>query len=131
MGELEEISKVVTETINEVREISHNLRPYQLDRLGLSKAVQAAVRKIAASASFRIESDLANIDGLLNAESEIHFYRIVQECLNNIVKHSDAATARISIVNANGKLTVRIEDDGRGFDYRNMINDDDQPRASD
>lgn len=120
-GSLEEISQLVTQTINEVREISHNLRPYQLDRLGLSKAVQAVVKKVADSALLRIESELANIDGLFSAEGEIHFYRIVQESLNNILKHSDAATARIAIVNGGGRITIKIEDDGRGFDYRSTM----------
>jgi signal transduction histidine kinase len=128
-NELEEISQAVSQTINEVREISHNLRPYQLDRLGLSKAVQAVVKKVAGSASVRIESELASIDGLFSAEGEIHFYRIVQECLNNILKHSDAATARIVILNVGGRVTIKIEDDGRGFDYRNTMNDNEHRRG--
>ena len=127
--QLEEISDVVTQTISEVREISHNLRPYQLDRLGLSKAVQAAVKQVVASAAIRIESELANIDGLFPAEGEIHFYRIVQECLNNILKHSDAATALISIVKDGGWITVKIQDDGRGFDYRSTLNDPERSRG--
>jgi signal transduction histidine kinase len=122
-AELEEISQTVSQTIAEVREISHNLRPYQLDRLGLTKAVRATVKKIADSGSLRIESEIGDIDGLFSPEGEINFYRIVQESLNNILKHSAAATARIRIERANGRLTMRIEDDGRGFDSRRTAED--------
>lgn len=117
-AELEEISQTVSQTIAEVREISHNLRPYQLDRLGLTKAVRATLKKIADSGSLRIESEIGDIDGLFSPEGEINFYRIVQESLNNILKHSAAATARIRIERTDGRLTMRIEDDGRGFDSR-------------
>jgi len=115
-AELEEISQTVSQTIAEVREISHNLRPYQLDRLGLTKAVRATLKKIADSGSLRVESEIGDIDGVFSPEGEINFYRIVQESLNNILKHSAAATARIYIGCMAGWLTMRIEDDGRGFD---------------
>ena len=117
-AQLEEISEAVSQTIQEVREISHDLRPYQLDRLGLTKAVQAVVKKVADSGAVAIDSAIAPIDGLFPPEGEIHFYRVVQESLNNILKHSAAATARLSIERLDGKITMRIEDDGRGFDYR-------------
>ena len=119
--QLQEISQVVTQTIQEVREISHNLRPYQLDRLGLTKAMQSVVKKVTDSGSLRIESEVMNIDGIFTPESEINLYRIVQESLNNILKHSDAATARISIRQTDGRVIIGIEDDGRGFDYRRAI----------
>ncbi len=117
-GQLDDISITVSQTIEEVREISHNLRPYQLDRLGLTKAVQSMVNKVVESGSVMVDSSLTNIDGLFPPDAEIHFYRIVQESLNNIVKHSDAATARLSIEIQHRTLRMQIEDDGRGFDLR-------------
>ena len=122
-AQLGEISESVSQTIQEVREISHNLRPYQLDRLGLTKAVQAVVKKVADSGAVAIDSAIAPIDGLFPPEGEIQFYRVVQESLNNILKHSDAATARLSIERVDGKVTMKIEDDGRGFDYRATMSD--------
>jgi WD40 repeat protein/two-component sensor histidine kinase len=115
---LQEISQIVSHTIEEVRGISHNLRPYQLDRLGLTKALLAVVKGIADSGALLIETDVQAVDGLFNPEGEIHIYRVVQECLNNIVKHSDAAVARVFVQKSGEWLTMRIEDDGRGFDYR-------------
>jgi signal transduction histidine kinase len=128
-AQLREISQTVSQTIDEVREISHNLRPYQLDRLGLTKAVHSIVKKLAASGALRIECDLANVDGLFGPEGEINFYRIVQESLNNVLKHSDAAAARIVVGRANGKVTMHIEDDGKGFDHRKVVRDKEHPRG--
>ena len=121
--QLLEIEQTVTRTIAEVREISYNLRPYQLDRLGLTKAVQSVVDRISDSGFLEIESKLADVDGVFSPEQEINFYRIVQESLNNVIKHSDAARALISIQRAPGVLVMGIEDDGRGFDLRQTLND--------
>ena len=76
------------------------------------------VKGIADSGALLIETDVQAVDGLFNPEGEIHIYRVVQECLNNIVKHSDAAVARVFVQKSGEWLTMRIEDDGRGFDYR-------------
>lgn len=127
--QLQDISQTVSRTIEEVREISHNLRPYQLDRLGLTKAVQAMVKKVADSGSLTIQSAIADLDGLFPPEGEINFYRIVQECLNNIIKHSDAALAHIAISRDGGKVRMEIEDDGHGFDYHATMNDRGRPHG--
>lgn len=126
---LQEISQIVSQTIEEVRGISHNLRPYQIDRLGLTKALLAAVKGIADSGALRIETDVQTVDGLFTPEGEIHIYRVVQECLNNIVKHADAAVARVLVQNSAGWLTIQVEDDGRGFDYRQHSAGADQDRG--
>lgn len=128
-GQLQEIAQTVSQTIAEVREISYNLRPYQLDRLGLTKAVHSVVKRVSDSGFLKIESRLTNIDNLFQPENEINFYRIVQESLNNIIKHSDAAWAQISIRRNDGTLSMRIEDDGRGFTYRQTAVHEQLPRG--
>lgn len=126
---LEEISQSVSQSLHEVREIAYNLRPYQLDRLGLTKALESVVRKVADSGSLRIESQLTPIDGLFPPEGEINLFRIVQESFNNILKHSQAATVRFTIERMTGLIRIRIDDDGRGFDYRRTTGDDAQARG--
>ena len=69
------------------------------------------------------------MDRLLPPEGEINFYRIVQECLSNILKHSDAATARIAIGRFDGRITMTIEDDGRGFDSRRILGHPEAPHG--
>ncbi|MBL9167284.1 MAG: hypothetical protein JNN07_06050 [Verrucomicrobiales bacterium] len=127
--QLDEISQSVSQSLTEVREISHNLRPYQLDRLGLTKALESVVTKVADSGSLRVESQFADIDGLFSPEGEINIFRIVQESFNNILKHSEAATVSFSIARVANQVRIRIDDDGRGFDYRRATSNRDGARG--
>ncbi len=113
--QMEEIAEAATHSLSEVREIAHNLRPFQIDRLGLTKAIEGLVRKINSS-KIRVEAVLDDIDGLLSVEKEINLYRIIQECLNNIVKHSEASEADVKIKKTAKIIKVEIEDNGKGFD---------------
>jgi signal transduction histidine kinase len=61
-----------------------------LDRLGLTKAIEGIVRSVSAASGVRFSSELDNIDNVFEEELRINFYRVVQECLNNVVKHSGA-----------------------------------------
>jgi signal transduction histidine kinase/ligand-binding sensor domain-containing protein len=111
----DEISAEASLALEEVREISYDLRPYQLDRLGLTKAIEAVASRAVAASEIDLSSGIDNIDDLLPKESEIHFYRVAQECLSNMVKHSQASIASI-IIRRDGKwLRFRVEDDGIGF----------------
>jgi signal transduction histidine kinase/streptogramin lyase len=112
---IEEISSEAGLAIAETREISYNLRPFQLDRLGLTKAVEALVRTASAASQTHFTTELETIDDALPEESRISFYPIVQECLNNIVKHSGASEAKVSIGRAGGQVVMSISDNGRGF----------------
>ena len=112
---VEEISAEVKLAIQETREISYNLRPFQLDRLGLSKAIEAMIRTVAKSAGINISTKLDDIDDLFPEELRINFYRIVQEGLNNIVKHSEASQVNVSIQRTSERMVLTIQDDGRGF----------------
>jgi signal transduction histidine kinase len=97
LGQIEEISAEASHALGEVKEISYNLRPYQLDRIGLTKALEALARTAAASSSVAFTADIDDIDRFFPQESEINFYRIVQEGVNNIVKHSQASRASVRI----------------------------------
>lgn len=113
---LDEISSVASEAIQNVREISYNLRPYQLDRMGLTRALQSITTRIAQSSAIVFSIDVQNIDGLLPRELEIHLYRIVQEAANNIIKHSGATEACFTVARTQDAITVDISDKGKGFD---------------
>ena len=94
---LEEINNEVSLAIDETRTISYNLRPFQLDRLGLSKAIEALIRSISGATDIRFTTSIAAIDDSFPEEQRINFYRIVQEAANNIVKHSGASEAEIRV----------------------------------
>lgn len=114
--QLNEISATASQAIDEVREIAHNLRPYQLDRLGLTKALVSLLKKASASSGIRFSAEIDSIDNLFSKEAEINLYRVVQESVNNILKHSHATEARLSVVKDGRGVIVTIRDNGRGFD---------------
>jgi signal transduction histidine kinase len=113
--QLNEISTSVSQTLDEVRQIAANLHPYQIDRLGLTKAVEAMIRKVAAAAGIKFSTEIENIDGLFDAPAQINLYRIVQESLNNIVKHAAASEATVAIKRDEQRVAVTIRDNGKGF----------------
>lgn len=113
--QLDGISDTASHAIDEVREISYNLRPYQLDDLGLTRAIESILKKIEDAAEVKVFSVIDSIDRLFSPEAEIHLYRIVQESFNNIAKHARASSARIRIERNGHRVEITIQDDGRGF----------------
>jgi signal transduction histidine kinase len=113
---LDEISQVASVAIEEVRQITHNLRPYQLDRLGLTQTIRTTIKQVSENNAIIFASHVDEIDGIFDKESEIHVYRIVQESINNIIKHSGATEATVVIKQHAGAVSISIRDNGRGFD---------------
>ncbi|MGH9762373.1 MAG: ATP-binding protein [Blastocatellia bacterium] len=113
--QLEEIAGGATQAIDEVRDIAHDLRPFQIDRLGLTKALGSMVDKVASVSGIAIVTHLEPIDGLISKDSEINLYRVVQESVNNIVKHSNATQARITLRRHAAELSLTVQDNGVGF----------------
>ncbi|RMD59339.1 sensor histidine kinase [Candidatus Parcubacteria bacterium] len=113
--ELRQLSKIALHSIEEVREVASNLHPHQLDGLGLSKALTSMLAHFARTAPFTIDAEIEDVDGLLSKEQEINIYRIVQEAMNNIMKHAAASTARVWLTLGASRIRVGIEDDGSGF----------------
>ncbi|HJQ70779.1 MAG TPA: two-component regulator propeller domain-containing protein [Blastocatellia bacterium] len=112
---LNEISETTSLALDEVRQIAHNLRPYQLERLGLTNTIEQMVRQIKNSSDIEFITEIDNIDGLLSKESEINLYRVVQECVNNVLKHSAATNAWLFIKRTTSGAEITCRDDGRGF----------------
>lgn len=112
---LDEISSVTSQAIDEVRRITHGLRPYQLDRLGLTQAIRATVTRASENSSILFASRAEDLDDLFDKDAEIHFYRIVQEAVTNVVKHSAATEAAVVIKKRTTDVSLSIRDNGRGF----------------
>ena len=113
--QMEEIAAAAVHAIDEVREIAYNLRPYQLDRLGLTKALETMLKKTVDSNVIKLKLEIDNVDGIFEKESEINLYRIVQESVSNILKHADATEARVAIKKDERKIEISIQDNGKGF----------------
>ena len=120
--EFDQITEQSVFAINEVREISYNLRPYLLERLGLTKALKSLFNKTAENSTLKIEADIENIDKIFTSEEEMSLYRIVQESLNNILKHAEAENVNISIAKTGDFVIVKIQDDGKGFSTNGNLN---------
>ncbi len=112
--QIEEIAEAATDAILETREIAYSLRPFHIDRLGLTAALGAMIKRVSTD-QLRFTTELDSIDGRLTPEQEINFYRIVQECLNNILKHSGATAASVRIKHQAGRIELTVQDNGRGF----------------
>ena len=115
--QLQEISSTSSSTIEEVRQIAYNLHPYQLDRLGLTKAIKSIILQIVSLTKIKFEDNIENIDDLFSKEQEINVYRIIQECINNIIKHSNASEAELQIIK-DEELIIKVSDNGKGFNIR-------------
>jgi signal transduction histidine kinase len=113
---LNEVCEITSQAIEEIRQITHGLRPYQLDRLGLTQAIRATVQRASENSSILFASHVDDIDGVFDKESEIHIYRVVQEAVNNVVKHSAATEAAVVIKRQVALVSLSIRDNGRGFD---------------
>lgn len=113
--QVHEISTETSRAISEVKEISYNLRPFHLDRFGLTRSIESLIDNVAKACDIKFSADLDHIDGLTAQDGEINLYRIVQESLNNIVKHSGATEASVVIRRGEQDLTLTIKDNGRGL----------------
>lgn len=116
--QLAEISKQSANAISDVREIAYNLRPYLLDRLGLTKAISSLLNKIADNSELDINAEIEDVDGIFENEAEISIYRIIQESLNNILKHAEASEIKVLISRSERAVSIKIQDNGKGFDAK-------------
>jgi len=112
---LTEISTAASKAIDEVREIAYNLRPYQLEKLGLTTAIEDLVNQVAVSSAIRVTAEVDRVDGAFTKDVEVQIYRIVQEGLNNVVRHSLATEACVLVTQIAGWVNLTIQDNGRGF----------------
>ena len=101
--------------VREVRDIAQNLRPFQIDELGLTKAIRAMARTLGDASGIEFNARLDDIDHALPPEFEISFYRTVQECLSNVVKHSQSKSAAIALRRDADAIRLSVQDDGLGF----------------
>lgn len=124
--ELIKTARLIDETITEVRTISHNLIPAELN-LGLLKAIEDTVDRIRLAGKVGVELNLNAIqlkEDELPIEQQITVYRIVQEILNNLLKHAQATSILIELNRMKNQLFVSIKDNGIGFDTRKLVSEE-------
>jgi signal transduction histidine kinase len=104
----------------ELRRIAHNMMPEVLMKLGLTQAIQDMCAAISAGKLLQVTMQAYGMHHRLNAATEIMLYRIIQELINNIIKHAHATEAIIQFNKDGNRLTVTVEDNGRGFNMQEV-----------
>jgi signal transduction histidine kinase len=106
---------IIDDAVNEVRNISHNMMPTALMNYGIIEAITGLVNKINDSKQITIIFNNNNFSITLNKETEIALYRIIQEIINNMLKHSKATHIEIDLFNLINQIKLNITDNGIGF----------------
>lgn len=118
---LSELREASRDALREVREIIYNLRPMALDDLGLNKTIEMNVSTILDKSEIRVHYHLAKLPDRVEKIIQIAIFRIVQEILNNIKKHSKARRIEVSTEYGTKYMRLTVSDDGIGFDVNDTL----------
>jgi signal transduction histidine kinase len=110
------IQQQVETMLGRMQHMAHELMPRELARRGLATALEILVDRVARSSGITIEfsQDISNVD----KKKTLHIYRIIQEVLNNVLKHSEATLVSFDIRKRRGKILITISDNGKGFNVK-------------
>jgi signal transduction histidine kinase len=108
------------EILHDVRRVSHDLHPHLLERLGLKSAIESTMERAFSTGDYEWQADIGNIPAGIDKNLEITIYRVIQESLNNILKHAGASEIILSLSCDSDSLEVNIKDDGNGFDLEEL-----------
>lgn len=111
---------LIDESVKEVRAISHNMMPNMLIKSGLAKAVREFIDKIASTGKLKIELQTIGLDQRLNQNTENILFRVLQEIVNNIIKHAQASHVSIQLIRHDNEIVLMVEDNGVGFDVKKI-----------
>jgi two-component system, NarL family, sensor kinase len=114
---------LLDDAVREVRHISHDMLSGTLVKFGLSAALQDLKNSIEVPGKLTVELNLFGLDHRLDNEVEIAVYRIIQELVGNSLKHANASEMTIQLTLSDDNLNVMVEDNGRGFDTKNLTSD--------
>ncbi len=113
---LKHAGALVSEALEDLRRLTLDLRPYALDQLGLIAALRAYAQTHLEAAGIQVKFKTKGLSQRLAAETETVLFRIIQEAINNIVKHAEAHNVGIQLEAKADKITIIIHDDGKGLD---------------
>ena len=117
----QKIIQYLDSIIDKTRKLSQGLHPSTLEVLGLTTAIRSLLDQYRQNKNLTFRLQNCNLEDLVFRGDEINVFRIIQEALNNIIKHADAKTVKIRFHKGVRNLTVSIEDDGKGFNLKTTI----------
>jgi signal transduction histidine kinase len=120
---LQKASRYLDEVIGKVREIAHDMMPTALIRKGLTTAIHEFVSGLNESTSLHIEFSY-DLPSHIEQDKSINIYRVVQELIQNTLRHAEAKNMIIQMKQENGWIKVICEDNGKGFDYDRIIKEE-------
>lgn len=103
-------------SIRELRRVAHNMMPEMLTKFGLDEAVREYCNTVNATKLLSVKYQSHGMTTRLDKSSEIIIYRIIQELLNNIMKHAAATEAMVQLIKEDNRFSIVVEDNGKGFD---------------
>lgn len=114
---LKEASELIKNTIAEIRTISEDLTPVVLSNFGLEEGIKTLCRDTFHSKNIETNLICENLNKVfIKQKNQIYIYRILQEAINNILKHSSATKVSIRVIASYNQLLIQIQDNGKGFD---------------
>jgi len=114
--ECQQLLQFIDQVVEDVRRLSRDLSPAVLEDLGLSGALRWLAANYGGHRETHVLSSVSDIDHLVPPDAQVLLYRIIQEALTNVGKHSDAKRVRVGVEQHQDRLSFVVEDDGRGFD---------------
>lgn len=107
--------KLLNQINEELRQISHDMMPATLQKFGIAAAIRSELERVKQLQNIEVEFREFGLDNSISKENQLHIYRIVQEAVQNSVKHSHASHITVSLTSADNILNLLIEDNGKGF----------------
>ena len=123
-AEFDEVIGYTHEVIENVRRLSRDLSPSILEDLGLQAAIRKLFETFSKHSDTEYSLEMSEMEDVFSEEQQITIYRIIQECLTNIVKHAQATHASLVIRKQTGCTIFRLEDNGGGFNVREAFSRD-------
>ena len=114
-SQLVDITEKFSKSADEIRQISHQMMPRALMEEGLVRAFEDLLRNTFQYSEIQYEFEHHGMEGRLDERIEISIYRVLQELLNNILKHSEANFVNVQLLKMKDKLTLLVEDNGKGL----------------
>lgn len=121
-GELDRSMELICKIMGDIRSISHQLHPGLLEDYGLGAALEELGRDFAQRTDIKVKVKRLSVRNILSKELKVALYRIAQESLTNIERHTDATKVSMTIKLDSGWLVMEVSDNGHGFDLRDYDN---------
>lgn len=117
---LKQTNQHIDDMIHNIRSISYNLMPNLLIRKKLITAIQEFVHQMNQVQTMKIQFD-TNLEEEIDQQTGVHIFRMIQEIVQNTLKHAHANTLQIQLMRSSNEVLLRTKDDGKGFDYAAIL----------